>query len=412
MTDAQPQQKKTCLVLSGGGSNGAYEVGVLKALFSGKVPGLRGRTIEPNIFLGTSIGSFNAAFLVSQWAAYGPAAVSNLENVWLETLAADAAGNNGGYRFRGDPSYYLNPGSYLPNPLRPFMQLAEDSAFLAWDGVQRAVHLASSRNETLRERISELFNFSSFVSTEPWEDTINETIDFEAIRRSDRILRIAATNWTNGKLRFFRNHDMTETLGPKAILASSAIPGVFPPVYVGAEPYIDGGVLMNTPLREAVHLGAETLHVIYLDPDVSTIPLSSLASTIATTYRLQVISWAAMVNDDIRDAAMINHGLRVLERLGAGESLSHAEIERFSKGIGEILPQLERFIRYKPLTIHRYHPCEELGGGALGLLNLERSHLEELIEKGFTDASLHDCEEAECILPDVETEYAMIPVIE
>lgn len=396
---SDPRGKNHALVLSGGGANGAYEVGVLKALFGGRSPATDGVAPDPSIFFGTSIGSFNAAFLVSQWEEYGPASMGNLERVWLDVLAGDGSGN-GGFRFRGDPSYYLNPTSYMPNPLRPFLQFAEDSAFLAWDGVQRTVHLATSREEGLRERIAELFNFSSFISVDPWEQTIHRTIDFAAIRRSPRKLRVVATNWATGELRTFENHEMTERLGPRAILASSSIPGVFPPVDVGAEPYVDGGVLMNTPLRGAIHEGADVLHVVYLDPDVASIPLSSLQSTVASTYRLQTISWAALVNDDIEDAAMINRGLQILQRVEAGAEVTDPDLEALAKGMSKIVPRLRQVLRYRPLTIHRYHPCEDLGGGALGLLNLDRGRLEELIEKGFTDAVLHDCEEAECILPD------------
>src|SRR5262245_963333 len=97
---------KHAVVLSGGGADGAYEVGVMKALCNGKA-GATGKAmlpkgpIEPEIFSGTSIGSFNAALLVSRWDEHGTAAVSELERVWLETLAQrlDRPGN-GGYRFR------------------------------------------------------------------------------------------------------------------------------------------------------------------------------------------------------------------------------------------------------------------------------------------------------------------------
>ncbi len=410
MTD--PQGRKVALVLSGGGANGAYEVGVLKALFSGKSVATRGQLLDPDIFLGTSIGSFNASFLASQWDAYGPAAITNLERVWLETLAADVTGRNGGYRFRFDPTYYLNPRSYLPNPLHPFLQFAGDSAAVAWDGIQRMVHLATARNETLGERLTGLINFPTFISIDPWARAIRGSINFEAIRRTEKQLSVVATNWTTGEVRYFRNRDMTETLGPQAILASSAIPGVFPPAYVGAEPYVDGGVLMNTPLREAIHLGAEVLHVIYLDPDVASIPNSALGSTIATNYRLQQIAWAALVNDDIQDAAMINQGIRLLRRIEAGEQVADPELESLAKGMNLIVPRLKRYLTYKPMTIHRYHPCEELSeGGALGLLNLNRGHLERLMDKGFTDATLHDCLDEECVLPEApQAQYAMIPV--
>ncbi|HEY4576058.1 MAG TPA: patatin-like phospholipase family protein [Thermoanaerobaculia bacterium] len=389
-------RRTQALVLSGGGANGAYEVGVLKALLNGKCRGVE--PVDPELFFGTSVGSYNASFLVSQWEQYGTASISNLEQVWLEVLAGTGT-TNGGFRFRGDPGYYLNPASYVPNPVSPFLQFARDSAYLAWDGLNRAVHLATTQDEALRERIAELFNFSSFISVDPWRETIRRTIDFTAIRRCDtRKLRIFGTNWATGRLRTFRNQDMTDNLGLLAILASSATPGVFPVVDVGAEPFVDGGVLMNTPLRPAMDEGADILHVIYLDPDIAAIPLSALESTVASTYRLQTISWAALVNREIARARRINRGLAVFEKLRRGESLGVPELDALAKGAVMLLGGRHPGT-YRPITIHRYTPHEELGGGALGMLNLDRDHVEDLIERGFADASMHDCQRACCVIP-------------
>src|SRR5205823_2849760 len=145
------------VVLAGGGAGGAYEVGVLKALCGGASWVTGHRPFAPEIFTGTSIGSFNAAFLVSHWERYGPDAVSLLERVWTERLATDTPRcGNGIYRLRASPLSLLDPRCYLPNPLGPWIRLAEDSAALAWEGLQRAVHALSDRDETLEERAVEL----------------------------------------------------------------------------------------------------------------------------------------------------------------------------------------------------------------------------------------------------------------
>ena len=396
---------RQAVVLSGGGANGAYEVGVLKALLSGQSPATGLQPLVPEIFAGTSIGSYNAAFVVAQWDAHGSTAAGNLEIAWLDKLA-EVAGHygNGAFRLRGDPFDLLSPSGYLPNPLRPFRQLAEDGAFLAWDGLQRAVQFATSKQD-LRARIAQLPDFTAVVSTEPWKRTIRETIDFAAIRSSSRKLRIVATNWTRGVLRIFENLDMTDRMGPIAIEASSAIPGVFPVVLVGAEPHVDGGVLMNTPLKLGTEAGADTLHVIYLDPDVRLIPLDAMQSTIGTIYRQQMISWANVVNDDIGDAATINAGLTVLNRLDKEkeEEVTDPELAMLVKSLQKIGLRIKRLLKYQPLTIHRYHPRDDLSGGVLGLLNLERRHVEELIQRGFSDAILHDCAASGCVLPGVAT---------
>ena len=119
----------------------------------------------------------------------------------------------------------------------------------------------------LLRRITELFNFASFVSWQPFAQTLHETIRFADIRRAEKMLQVAATNWETGVLQIFTNHDMTDQVGPLVIMASAAIPGFFPPVVVGFQAFVDGGVLMNTPLTLAIRAGADILHVIYLDPD-------------------------------------------------------------------------------------------------------------------------------------------------
>jgi predicted acylesterase/phospholipase RssA len=391
---------RQALVLSGGGANGSYEVGVLKALFSGRCKDVG--TPDPELFFGTSVGSYNAAFLASQWDEFGPAAIANLERAWIEVVAGDI-GRNGAYRFRGDPGYLLDPSSYMPNPLRPLLDLARDSAFLTWEGIQRAVYLTTSREESLRERAANLFDFSTFVSTEPWDQTIRQTINFAAIRGAEdtRKLRVFATNWTTGRVRMFENRDLTESLGPLVIRASGAVPGIFPSVAVGAEPYVDGSILMNTPLRPALDEGADILYVVYLDPDVASIPLSTLDSTVASSYRLQQISWAALINAEIERARRINRGLAVFGRLQRGEPVREIQLEDLAKGAVHALGGHLR--NYRPVTIHRFHPREDLAEGALGLLNVDRDHIEDLIQKGFNDAKLHNCIKEGCIIPGVET---------
>lgn len=395
--EAAGRRPKQVVVLSGGGANGAYEVGVLKALFNGRTKSIG--AVAPDAFFGTSVGSYNAAFLVSQWQEFGSAAIAHLERAWVEVISG-GAGHNGVYRFRGDPGYFFDPSSYLPNPLRPFLELAGDGASLTWEGVQRAVYLASAQDENLRERFANLFDFSALISVEPWHRTIRSTIDFAAIRRCETPqLRVAATNWATGRLRMFENHAMTATLGPLAVAASSAVPGVFPPVAVGAEPYVDGSVLMNTPLRPALDEGADVLYVIYLDPDVASIPLSTLDSSMAASYRLQTISWAALVNAEVDRARRINRGLAAVARIQRGEPLDSAEREELAKSVVVALGG-QHLQSYRPITIHRFHPAEDLACGAFGLLHLDTDHIEGLIEKGFTDATLHDCLREGCVLPD------------
>jgi NTE family protein len=55
---------------------------------------------------------------------------------------------------------------------------------------------------------------------------------------------------------------LSEGSAVDAIIASAAIPGVFPPVAIGDWRLIDGGVVNNTPISHAVALGAERVYVL------------------------------------------------------------------------------------------------------------------------------------------------------
>ena len=383
------------VVLSGGGAYGAFEVGVLKALCGGQSPSTGHRPLEPQIYCGTSAGSFNASFMVSKWEQEGAVAAEQLEVVWLEKLAKKADGSNGFYRIRGNPLEYLDPRSYLRAPLQTLRQMAEDGAYLSWNALNRALHVATDLDQPLEQRVIELLSISTFVSREPWVKTLQEAIDYDSIRRSPVALRVAATNWVPGELRVFKNRDMTASRGPQAILSSSALPGFFPPANFGAETFIDGGVLLNTPIRPAIRCGAAEIHAIYLDPDIKRIPTPQVLNSLEVFYRMQQIDWAWAYNDDINDAERINQGLEIIRRAGRGQ-LSQRDAEKFVQTAAQLAKWLASS-RYRPLTIHRYFPRDDLGG-VLGLLDVDPQRIVELIEIGFDNAKWHDCGESKCIL--------------
>jgi len=384
------------VVLSGGGAFGAYGVGVLKALLHGHSGSTNGHSHEPDVFTGTSIGSFSAAYLVSRWGDYGAQSVDKLERVWLKRIA-ELGVKNGGFRIRLNPLDLLDPRAYLKNPLRPLMQLGGDTAHLTRKGVQRMAHLIAA-DQPLRERVLDLFDFGPFVEVEPWQRTIEETIDYGKIRASDKQLRIAATNWVDGVVEIFDNSDMTDERGPRVIRASSAVPGFYPPAKLGGQTYVDGGVLMNTPLKPALASGADVLHVIYVNDDVRKMPVDTFQTTFEMLYRSQIISWAAAIDRDIQRAASYNQGLDLLRRSKAGEELGNADLKAFVNSAGPIARDVAAAGKYRVATIHRYYPPRGLGG-VLDFLNVTRGNLERLIEEGFANTVDHDCAANGCVLP-------------
>ena len=307
--------EKMAVILSGGGAYGAYEVGVMKALLGGEMKGTGYTPLDPQIFTGTSVGSFNASMMVSQPGISGGAATAHLEKIWLNDVAEGVGGcGNGVFRFRANPLRYLDYECFA-NLVQPIIELDDDAMFLARSFLTRGLNFLATRGAVVN-RALQFIDASAFISVEPFREMLRRNIRSDALRNSEKILRIVATNWVTGEVKTFENKDVaSEEIGPLMIMASAAIPGIFPPVRIGDDVYVDGGAVMNTPLNCAIDAGASTLFVIYLDPDVSNIPLRRLMNTIDTIDRVYTIMLATKINEDVETAAWINAGLTIIERV-------------------------------------------------------------------------------------------------
>jgi predicted acylesterase/phospholipase RssA len=395
----RPIDHSQAVILSGGGAYGAYEVGVMKALFTGDCPSNNYEYLNPGIFTGTSVGAFSASFLVSRSGDDICASIHLLESIWLDQVAENPQTcGNGVYRLRADPFGYFDPDCLASNPLHSFNEISRDGTFFARDVFKKTVNFLMSAG-SLSDRTLELVDLSAFISTRPIRGLVSNTINLKNIRDSERVLRVVATNWDNGTVKVFANRDLTDEEGFAILRASASIPGIFHPTLVAGEQYVDGGLLMNTPLNCAIKAGANTLHVIYMDPDVKNIPISALQSTLNTMDRTMAISSANKVDQDVETASWINAGLEVIERTTQGQAPSNADLLAFIRVAGQIYEKLKAGSPYKKLTIHRYHPHDDLGGGSLALLNFNRERIDSLIKRGFSDAVNHDCAASHCVLP-------------
>jgi NTE family protein len=396
---AEADGNKHALILSGGGAYGAFEVGVLKFLLTDQ-PGRRAplRKVTPAVYTGTSVGAINASIMVSQngLGASAEEAVEYLEDFWLNRFADDdRTCGNGAYRIRLDPSRYLDP-QCLTNPARAFAELAEDSTSLAESFLERAANFFTS-TDPLQTRALEFVDLSAWVSAEPLYRLVREVVSLEAIRRSSLELRIVAANWETGEVSVFKNEDMTDEVGHQIILASAAMTGFFPPVDIGGDPYVDGGVVMNTPLRPAIQAGANVLHIVYLNPGVSKIPLKVMQNTYNTLDRTILIHDAVVINEDFATASWINQGLDAIERVARGEQLTDAAMRNFIRVAAQIEERIKKGSPYKKLSLHRYHPDEDPGGGGIGVLNFNRERMLRLMDMGFDETARHDCSLAKCL---------------
>lgn len=389
-------RRNNALVLSGGGAFAAYEVGVLKALMTGATPFTDYRFIDPNIVTGTSAGSYNGAMLVARWAMDPVDAIAEIERIWLEEIADNPCGN-GVFRWRGNPFNFFDLACFVESPPRFFWRRVEDVAFATRNLTVRLRSLFASP-EPIEVRLLELFNFANLISTHPFPELIRRTVDFQAVRRSDIRFQAITTDWTTGQLREFHNEDLDDQRGPLVIMASSAIPGLFPPVDIPPSIFVDGGLLMNTPLSPAIHAGATHIHLVYLDPSIENVPLAETQTTLNTMQRMLYIAWAATIERDIRDAERINQTIDLWLRARAAGGATAVGAAAFGR-TAEILRDLDRGRRLRRISIHRYRPRRVLGG-VLGMLNFAADQTRELIARGFADAVAHDCEREGCVLPE------------
>ena len=101
-----------------------------------------------------------------------------------------------------------------------------------------------------------------------------------------------------------RPHVLRDGLLLPALLASSAIPGIFPPVELGSQRLYDGGLVANVPMRQAVAMGARSLVVLDCNfpgsiPEVSGSIAEVVFYTVLVTIRSQAVLEAPLVAADV-----------------------------------------------------------------------------------------------------------------
>jgi NTE family protein len=231
-----PERIRKALVLPGAGARGAYQVGVLKAI---------GRLLPENapnpfsVICGTSAGAINAAVLAGR-AANFERAVADMEQVWGNFSA--------GQVYRTDN----------------------------WTMLKTSLHwLAAAMFGGLGVR-----NPRSLLDNAPLRGLLEENVRFEGIRRAiqqghlDAIAVTASSYATSRSVTFFQGRKEMESwtrirrigratrLTVDHLMASAAVPFVFPPVKIGGEFYGDGSMRHRAPLSPSIHLGADRILVV------------------------------------------------------------------------------------------------------------------------------------------------------
>jgi NTE family protein len=227
-------------VLSGGGARGAYEAGAISVL----APALEARAERPTLFVGTSVGAINAAYLGSSRHLNAEDQAAGLLERWREVTKGRV----------------IRPIMLQQLPLTALRYAGE---LLSLPGIRVA----------------------SLLDPEPLEQSLKRWMSWADLHRNVtqglvQAVAVVATAARSGRTVAFVESEnelaahtshaveyVSSALADEHILASAAIPILFPPVRVETPPaargwYVDGGTRLNTPIKPALDLGAERLVVI------------------------------------------------------------------------------------------------------------------------------------------------------
>jgi NTE family protein len=368
------------LVLTGGGARAAYQVGVVKAVRD--LLGNPSRNPFP-ILCGTSAGAVNAATL-AVFADDFKRAVANLLEVWEQ--------------MRCHHIYRTDPWSIVKSGAR-------------W---LTALMLVSRRNPT------------SLLDNTPLAEMLSRTLDFDRVQAnidagSLYAVCVTASGYTSGQsVSFFqgvsnlqgweRNQRIGAAVSLKLdyLLASAALPFLFPAVKVHREFFGDGSMRQIAPVSPALHLGADRVLIVGTGRQTSegARVRSTLYPSLAQIagHALNSIFLDSLLVD-IERLERINRTVRLIPRERLSESnlqlrpvkvlfISPSQpIERVAARFLHELPSTVRFILKPTGALNRS------GSNLASYLLFERSFCRALIDLGYQDTVAREAEVREFFDP-------------
>jgi len=280
------------LVLAGGGARAAYEVGVLSAI-GDRMPGL-----EFPIVTGVSAGAINAVYLAAH-AGTLPAALATLRDHWSHLVV--------------DRVYRIQP----------------------WRLARALVRGVAA---TLLGRHGEAAVVRGLMDMSPLRGSLAARLDFAGIDAKIaagrlRAVALSATSYASGETVTFVHgppdaptwrralrYAVRARLTLDHVMASAALPILFPAVRVGDSFYGDGSVRQTAPLAPAIHLGARAILVVTQrsEPELAASPIQPRGEYPALAEVIGLLLHAVFLDALEADVERIERINRTLARVPAG----------------------------------------------------------------------------------------------
>ncbi|MDH3613628.1 MAG: patatin-like phospholipase family protein [Gammaproteobacteria bacterium] len=236
MRSTESAEHKTALVLPGGGARGAFQVGVLKALAE-LVP--KGSPNPFAVISGTSAGAINSVVLASKARRFR-VAVAELDRVWAN--------------FRSEQVFRTGNLTMLKSSLHWL-------AAIVLGGFLVGTPKSLLDNSPLRALLSRNVRFPRIQDAieNGYLDAVAVTAASYASARSTSFFQAAQGRggWSRT-----RRVGIRGDLHLDHLMASIAVPMIFPPVQLDGGYFGDGAMRQATPLSPAIHLGADRILVV------------------------------------------------------------------------------------------------------------------------------------------------------
>jgi NTE family protein len=380
---APPAVGRTGLVLTGGGARSAYQVGVMRAV-ADLLP--RDAPTPFHVITGTSAGAIVAANIATYAAHFRTGAVT-LERVW-RNFHVDQV-------FRTDTPNMLRAGARWMAALLSVGRLASPPDSLFDNAplrrlLERRIDFSRLREVLAAGHLDALAisaaGYSSARSFAFYECRVHPTGD--------------VSPWSRG---------VWTELGIDHLMASSAVPFLFPPVRMHDEYFGDGAMRQVAPLSPAIRLGAARLFVVGVRHDHQQAPRNLVATATPSFGKL----FGFMLDTLFMDS--LHAGVAQLERLNrlvAQSSVPNPEGLRHIDSL-VLVPRADlsviaaRHARQMPRTVRALlriiGAADSDGSELLSYLLFESGYTRELIALGYADTMARRDEVAALLEPGMRT---------